>query len=272
MTKKKKGNPQPTSSSNGTSSNSSSSANSGKKYSLPWCWYCDREFEDLRVLILHQKARHFKCSQCNKRMNSGSGLVIHLAQVHKLAEERIPNAIPGHDTPELEIYGMEGVPRVDLERHRAGLPPQPFKRPKFLESGGLLPLLAAQKASFGAISITSNDSAFAPSPLPAAIHPPAIVSPPAIISPPTILPPIIPPPIIPVPKVIPAPHASFPPSSLVDMPTLFASGESDQPRFLPVRPDPKTGKMLPAQRLVVLHPEVSLEELRSQQSRYRLAQ
>ena len=29
-----------------------------------WCWYCDREFEDEKVLIEHQKAKHFKCSFC----------------------------------------------------------------------------------------------------------------------------------------------------------------------------------------------------------------
>lgn len=126
----------------------------------PWCWYCDREFDDDKVLIQHQKARHFKCSHCHRKLNSGSGLVIHVAQVHKVTMERVPNAIAGHDTPEVEVYGMEGIPTGDLERHRQGLPPQPFKRPKFLESGGLLPLLAAQKASAGAISITGRSELF----------------------------------------------------------------------------------------------------------------
>lgn len=126
----------------------------------PWCWYCDREFDDDKVLIQHQKARHFKCSHCHRKLNSGSGLVIHVAQVHKVTMERVPNAIAGHDTPEVEVYGMEGIPAGDLDRHRQGLPPQPFKRPRFLESGGLLPLLAAQKASAGAISITGKSELF----------------------------------------------------------------------------------------------------------------
>lgn len=52
----------------------------------------------------------------------------------------------GHDTPELEIFGMEGVPPEDLARHQRGESIVPFKRLKVSE-GGLLPLLAAQKAS-----------------------------------------------------------------------------------------------------------------------------
>ena len=45
--------------------------------------YCDREFDDEKVLITHQKAKHFKCPRCNKKLNSPSGLVIHSAQIHK---------------------------------------------------------------------------------------------------------------------------------------------------------------------------------------------
>ena len=49
----------------------------------PWCWYCDREFEDEKVLINHQRARHFKCEVCNKRLSSANGMSIHVAFVHK---------------------------------------------------------------------------------------------------------------------------------------------------------------------------------------------
>lgn len=52
----------------------------------------------------------------------------------------------GHDTPEVEIFGMAGVPVEDLQRHYSGQPVAPYKRIKVSE-GGLLPLLAAQKAS-----------------------------------------------------------------------------------------------------------------------------
>ena len=127
-----------------------------KKIAKAWCWYCDRCFDDEPTLIQHQRAKHFRCAQCMRQLNSAAGLVIHIAQVHKQIIEKVPGAIPGHDTPELEIFGMEGIPEGDLERHEKGLPPQPYKRPKFLESGGLLPLLAAQKASSGAISVSGG--------------------------------------------------------------------------------------------------------------------
>ncbi|RKP40354.1 hypothetical protein BJ085DRAFT_18812 [Dimargaris cristalligena] len=55
-----------------------------RKQMKPWCWYCEREFEDELVLINHQKARHFKCSECNKRLNTANGMVIHVGQVHKI--------------------------------------------------------------------------------------------------------------------------------------------------------------------------------------------
>ena len=55
----------------------------GEPPPLPLCRYCDREFEDEKVLITHQKAKHFKCIYCYKKLNSASGLVIHVAQIHK---------------------------------------------------------------------------------------------------------------------------------------------------------------------------------------------
>ncbi|CAN0090848.1 unnamed protein product, partial [Phaeothamnion confervicola] len=47
-----------------------------------WCFYCDRSFENEEVLIQHQKAKHFKCSICNKKLTTGSGMKIHAQQVH----------------------------------------------------------------------------------------------------------------------------------------------------------------------------------------------
>lgn len=58
----------------------------------PWCYYCEpdwdpdssnaetdnnageREFEDLKLLISHQKAKHFKCERCGKRLNTAGGM------------------------------------------------------------------------------------------------------------------------------------------------------------------------------------------------------
>ena len=48
-----------------------------------FCYFCDREFQDLKVLVDHQKAKHFRCHVCNKRMNSTFGLHAHCANVHK---------------------------------------------------------------------------------------------------------------------------------------------------------------------------------------------
>jgi hypothetical protein len=49
----------------------------------PFCYYCDRPFDDEKVLIEHQKAKHFKCHVCNKKLMTASSLTIHCAQVHK---------------------------------------------------------------------------------------------------------------------------------------------------------------------------------------------
>ena len=82
---------------------------------LPWCWYCDREFPDTKSLVFHQKARHYKCSYCGKKLNTAGGLFIHTSQVHKDTLIKVPNALPGKDSVELEIFGMEGVPPEDVQ-------------------------------------------------------------------------------------------------------------------------------------------------------------
>ena len=60
-----------------------------RKFVKPWCWYCNREFEDEAVLIQHQKARHFKCNVCHKKLFTGPGLAIHMMQV-RLSENYSP--------------------------------------------------------------------------------------------------------------------------------------------------------------------------------------
>ena len=81
-----------------------------KKISKPWCWYCNREFEDEKILIQHQKAKHFKCHICGKKLFTGPGLAIHCMQVHKETIDKIPSALAGRDSVEIEVYGMEGIP------------------------------------------------------------------------------------------------------------------------------------------------------------------
>ncbi|XP_034084729.1 BUB3-interacting and GLEBS motif-containing protein ZNF207-like [Gymnodraco acuticeps] len=101
-----------------------------KKQMKPWCWYCNRDFDDEKILIQHQKAKHFKCHICHKKLYTGPGLAIHCMQVHKETIDGVPNAIPGRTDIELEIYGMEGIPEKDMEERRRvleqknqGIPP-----------------------------------------------------------------------------------------------------------------------------------------------------
>ncbi|TRY66773.1 hypothetical protein DNTS_028806 [Danionella cerebrum] len=89
-----------------------------KKQLKPWCWYCNRDFDDEKILIQHQKAKHFKCHICHKKLYTGPGLAIHCMQVHKETIDGIPNAIPGRTDIELEIYGMEGIPEKDIQERR----------------------------------------------------------------------------------------------------------------------------------------------------------
>uniref|UniRef100_A0A8C4IT13 Zinc finger protein 207 n=1 Tax=Dicentrarchus labrax TaxID=13489 RepID=A0A8C4IT13_DICLA len=80
--------------------------------------YCNRDFDDEKILIQHQKAKHFKCHICHKKLYTGPGLAIHCMQVHKETIDGVPNAIPGRTDIELEIYGMEGIPEKDMEERR----------------------------------------------------------------------------------------------------------------------------------------------------------
>ena len=47
--------------------------------------YCNREFDDDKVLTFHQKAKHFKCHICHKKLFSAPGLAIHCSQVNQVA-------------------------------------------------------------------------------------------------------------------------------------------------------------------------------------------
>ncbi|KAH9848919.1 hypothetical protein C2E23DRAFT_738516 [Lenzites betulinus] len=139
-----------------------------KQVLRPWCWYCEREFEDEKVLMQHQKAKHFKCNMCPRRLNTAGGLAVHIQQVHKLEPENLPrieNALPGRDGYEVEIFGMEGIPAPDVADYKRrkeielGLNPgsitqPPSKRPKVenrpLSEEELKAQLEAHKALMGA--------------------------------------------------------------------------------------------------------------------------
>ncbi|TGZ80625.1 hypothetical protein EX30DRAFT_378434 [Ascodesmis nigricans] len=83
----------------------------------PWCYYCERDFDDLKILIHHQKAKHFKCDRCSRRLNTAGGLRVHMEQVHKETLEQVENALPGRESVDLEIFGTEGIPESEVAAH-----------------------------------------------------------------------------------------------------------------------------------------------------------
>ncbi|KAF2678919.1 hypothetical protein K458DRAFT_347864 [Lentithecium fluviatile CBS 122367] len=88
-----------------------------QKLERPWCFYCERDFDDLKILISHQKAKHFKCDRCGRRLNTAGGLSVHMNQVHKENLTHVENAIQGRGGLEIEIFGMEGVPEEIVDQH-----------------------------------------------------------------------------------------------------------------------------------------------------------
>ncbi|KAK2740359.1 hypothetical protein FQN55_008940 [Onygenales sp. PD_40] len=84
----------------------------------PWCYYCERDFDDLKILISHQKAKHFKCDRCGRRLNTAGGLSVHMSQVHKESLSAVDNALPNRSSLDIEIFGMEGVPEDILQAHQ----------------------------------------------------------------------------------------------------------------------------------------------------------
>ena len=76
----------------------------------PFCYYCDKEFNNELILHQHQKARHFNCAKCKKRFSTAPALDTHELQVHRSSLKRVPNAKAGRDSFDISIYGMDGVP------------------------------------------------------------------------------------------------------------------------------------------------------------------
>merc|ERR1712230_293470 len=85
--------------------------------SRPWCYYCERDFDDLKILINHQKAKHFKCERCGRRLNTAGSLSVHMSQVHKENLTAVDNALPNRAGLDIEIFGMEGIPEDVAVQH-----------------------------------------------------------------------------------------------------------------------------------------------------------
>lgn len=76
----------------------------------PFCYYCDKEFNNEIILHQHQKARHFNCKICRKRFSTAPALDTHVLQTHKEKLTRVPNAKAERDSFDISIFGMDGVP------------------------------------------------------------------------------------------------------------------------------------------------------------------
>ncbi|KAF5293566.1 hypothetical protein FQA39_LY03051 [Lamprigera yunnana] len=135
-------------------------------FSLTRIRYCNREFEDEKILIQHQKAKHFKCHICHKKLYTGPGLSIHCMQVHKEAIDKVPNSMPNRSNIEIEIYGMEGIPAADLkehERQKQGGPDSDDDEP--------LPKRPKPEGLLGTAPVTMSSPGLMPGLMPPTLHP-----------------------------------------------------------------------------------------------------
>ena len=74
------------------------------------CFYCLREFKDVKALIVHQNGKHFKCPTCHKACSTLGALKTHCSDVHKEVITKVPGAAEGRTDFKNEVYGMTGIP------------------------------------------------------------------------------------------------------------------------------------------------------------------
>ncbi|XP_006890055.1 PREDICTED: zinc finger protein 207-like [Elephantulus edwardii] len=82
-----------------------------KKQLKLWCWCCNRDFDDEKILIQHQKGKRLKCHICHKKLYTGPGPVP--------GAPRMPTGVPPL---------MPGVPPL-----MSGMPPG------MMPMGGMMP-------------------------------------------------------------------------------------------------------------------------------------
>ncbi|EJD36895.1 hypothetical protein AURDEDRAFT_116988 [Auricularia subglabra TFB-10046 SS5] len=255
-----------------------------KQTLLPWCWYCEREFEDEKVLMQHQKAKHFKCRHCPRRLNTAGGLAVHVQQVHKLDPDKIENALPGRDGYDVEIFGMEGIPPPDLADYKRrkeaelGLKPgtitQPAQKRQRVENRvigetELRIALEAHKALMGA-SEAANPAPAAEAmavynAAPTTYSVPPVPAPVVPMPPPGMFPPGLPPPPFPgAPPFLPPPPFApgMPPPPGFPMPPPGMVGMPPPPGFPPIPGGPPAPAFIPASATMGPPPDAILSEAR----------
>ncbi|TPP57094.1 hypothetical protein FGIG_05382 [Fasciola gigantica] len=250
-----------------------------RKQLKPWCWYCNREFDDEKILIQHQKAKHFKCPFCHRKLFTGPGLSIHCNQVHKEKLDKIPNALPNRTSTVIDIYGMVGVPEVDLiehERLKLGIEAEepPEKVSKTEESSSFFP--PALPFLPGVTPLNPYAHVGGKSHLPSHFGWSTVV--PGVPMPPPLNPvAIVPPPPPPPPPSVPAPPPPLPTSTPADQspanpkptfPAYSSPGIATKPQ-VPKVPKPTSGVNGVSVELVHPSDDLSLEELRAETGRYK---
>ena len=68
-----------------------------------FCYYCKREFEDEKALLLHQKFKHFKCPECNKQVATIKALITHSLDVHKMPLSQVRTCVCLPPLPPLSL-------------------------------------------------------------------------------------------------------------------------------------------------------------------------
>ncbi|EME83621.1 uncharacterized protein MYCFIDRAFT_89360 [Pseudocercospora fijiensis CIRAD86] len=89
----------------------------------PWCYYCERDFDDQKILVDHQKAKHFHCQVhgCHRKLGTAGGLRVHMQQVHKEELQEVPNAMPGREDPNVEVFAMIGIPEPIMNAYNKAI-------------------------------------------------------------------------------------------------------------------------------------------------------
>ena len=76
----------------------------------PFCYDCDKEFNNELILHQHHKARQFNCAKFKERFSTSHALETHELQIHRWSLKYVPKAKARRDSFDISIYGMDRVP------------------------------------------------------------------------------------------------------------------------------------------------------------------